>query len=78
MDNPLKQFLRIADAVRLVLDAKYTFRRIEDGCHTERVQHMEYAVHVRYGIAYQGKHECKRPETLSLMQPMQYAVCHSV
>ena len=52
MDNPLKQFLWIADAVRLVLDAKYTFRRIEDGCHTERVQHMEYAVHVRYAIPY--------------------------
>ena len=78
MDDPLKQSLWIADAVRLVLDAKHTFRRIENGCHTERVQHMEYAVHVRYGIAYQGKHECKSPKALSLMQPVKHMVSHSV
>ena len=77
-DDSLKQSGRIADTVCLVPDAKYTFRRIEHRCHTERVQHKEYAIHVRYGVAYQGKHECNSPEARSLMQPVKRGICHSV
>ena len=77
-DDSLKQSGRIADTVCLVPDAKYTFRRIEDRCHTERVQHKEYAIHVRYGVAYQGKHECNSPKARSLMQPVKCGICHSV
>jgi len=77
-DDSLKQSGRIADAVRLVSDAKHTFRRIEYRCHTERVQHKEYAIHVRYGVAYQGKHECNSPEAHSLTQPVKRGFCHSV
>ena len=39
---------------------------------------MEYAVHIRYGIAYQGKHECKSPKELSLMQTVKHCICHSI
>ncbi len=78
MDNPLKMFERIAYTVRLLLDAKHSFRRIENRSHTERVQYMEYAVHVRYGIADQSKHECKCPKAFSLMQPVKRSICHSV
>ena len=77
-DDSLKQSRGIADTVCLVPDAKYTFRRIEHRCHTERVQHKEYAIHVRYGVAYQGKHECNSPEARSLMQPVKCGICHSV
>ena len=77
-DDSLQQSGRIADAVCLVPDAKYTFRRIEHRCHTERVQHKEYAIHVRYGVAYQGKHECSSPKARSLMQPGKNGICHSV
>ena len=77
-DDSLKQSGRIADTVCLVPDAKYTFRRIEHRCHTESVQHKEYAIHVRYGVAYQSKHECNSPEARSLMQPVKRGICHSV
>ena len=76
--DSFEKFERIAYAVRFILDAKHFFRWVENRSHTERVQHMEYAVHVRYGITYQGKHECKSPKALSLMQPVKHAVCHSV
>ena len=77
-DDSLKQSGRIADAVYLVSYAKYTFRRIEHRCHTDRVQQKEDAIHVWYGVAYQGKHECKSPKARSLMKPVQHGICHSV
>ena len=78
LQNLLEKVERIVDMIRIVLHAKHFFRRIENRSHTERVQHMEYAVHVRYGITYQGKHECKSPKALSLMQPVKHTVSHSV
>ena len=60
LQNLLEKVERIVNTVRIVLNAKHFFRWIENRSHTERVQYMEYAVHVWYGIAYQGKHECKQ------------------